>query len=319
MPLMNGRLCCRADGSLRILFLSDFQETRDAFDPRTLRGVNSVLDAEQPDLVVLCGDNCNGPRIHGADELRAYLDMMMEPFVRRGIPWCHVNGNHDYDAEVPMDDQFSIYRAIPGCLTGTVPGLPGTTNFVLPVYSADGESLMAAVWGLDAGHSMDSIRPGLAGEAILPGMPNIVGGWDIIRFEQLMWYWNTSRELEARAGHAVPGVMALHVAPWEFEYMRQYPDSLGVKGNTEEPYNLGALNSGLFAALVQRGDVKCVCCGHTHMNTCSAKYCGISMCNVGAAGYSAYGKDALRGGRIVELNAVGDMTTRMAYFDDYVK
>ena len=58
------KLCFRKDGTFRILFLSDFQETYDEFDPRTIKGVNAVLDAEAPDLVVLCGDNCNGPAIH---------------------------------------------------------------------------------------------------------------------------------------------------------------------------------------------------------------------------------------------------------------
>ncbi len=307
-------------GVYRILLLSDFQETYDEFDPRTLRGVNAVLDAEKPDLVVLCGDNCNGPMIHSADDLKKYLGRMLAPFVERNIPFCHVNGNHDYDADVPMDEQICIYRDVPGCLTETADGIPGTTNFCLPIYSHDGKRVISAVWGLDTGHSIDEIRDGLTKAALIDGLTHLAGPWNIVRFEQQMWYWNRSVELEREAGAKVPAIMAMHVSPWEFEYMRKHPAVLGVDGNTDEPYNLGALNSGIFATIVQRGDVKCLCTGHTHRNTCTAEYCGIQLCSVGSAGYSAYGEDNLRGGRIIEINEnePEKMVTRMAYFRDYI-
>lgn len=319
MAMYEGKLSFRPDGGFRILFLSDFQETFDAFDPRTLKGVNTVLDAERPDCVVLCGDNCNGPAIRGAEDLAKYLGRMTEPFVRRNIPWCHVNGNHDYDADVSMEEQLRIYRRIPGCLTQSADGIPGTTNFCLPVWSADGQRIVSAVWGLDTGNRIDDLRPGLEKAALLPGMPKPASVWHIVRFEQLMWYWNASLALEQEAGHKVPGVMAMHISPWEFDYMRRYPEALGVSGNTDEEYGVGAFNSGVFAALLQRGDVKCVCTGHTHRNTCSAEYCGIRLCSVGSAGFSAYGEDSLRGGRIVEIreDRPDEMTTRMAYFRDY--
>ena len=307
-------------GTYRVLFLSDFQETYDKFDPRTLRGVNAVLDTEKPDLVVLCGDNCNGPMIHSADDLKRYLDRMLEPFISRGIPFCHINGNHDYDAAVPMDEQLRIYKAVPGCLTETVVGIPGTTNFCLPIYSGDGKRIVSAVWGLDTGHSINEIRDGLDNEALFAGLALPASIWNIVRFEQQMWYWNRSKELERESGGKVPSVMAMHVSPWEFDYMRKYPEALKVTGNTDEQYGIGAFNSGVFATLVQRGDVKCLCTGHTHRNTCTANYCGVQLCSVGSAGYSAYGEDSLRGGRIIEISErePENMTTRMAYFKDYM-
>jgi len=318
--MMGKKLLVTDKGTFRILFLSDFQETYDEFDPRTLRGVNAVLDAEKPDLVVLCGDNCNGPMIHSADGLKKYLGRMLEPFVSRNIPFCHVNGNHDYDADVPMDEQLRIYSSIPGCLTDTAEGIPGFTNFCLPIYSNDGKRIITAVWGLDTGHSINEIREGLANEALFDGLPLPASNWNILRFEQQMWYWNRSKELENETGCKVPSVMAMHVSPWEFDYMRKYSEALNVIGNTDEEYGIGAFNSGIFATLVQRGDVKCLCTGHTHRNTCTASYCGIQLCSVGSAGYSAYGEDTLRGGRIIEISEAEpeNMTTRMAYFRDYM-
>lgn len=320
MPICENKLTFRPDGTFRILFLSDFQETYEEFDPRTLSGVNAVLDAEKPDLVVLCGDNCNGPAIHSADDLGKYLGRMLEPLVSRAVPFAHVNGNHDYDADVPMDEQLRIWQSFPGCLTAVQPGVPGWTNFCLPILASASDAPVCAVWGLDTGHAIEELRPGLRDEALLKGLPLPASIWDIVRFEQQMWYWMKSAELEKEAGRKLPGVMAMHVSPWEFDYMRRYPDELGVSGNTDEQYGLGALNSGIFATLVQRGDVKCVCTGHTHINTCDAEYCGIRMCSVGSAGYSAYGEDSLRGGRIIDLSErePEKMTARMAYFREYV-
>ena len=183
MPFHENKLCFRPDGGFKILFLSDFQETYDEFDPRTLKGVNAVLDAERPDLVILCGDNCNGPAINSSSDLKKYLSRMLEPFVARAIPFAHVNGNHDYDADVPMDEQLAIYQAVPGCLTETVPGIHGWTNFCLPVYSPDGEKIVSAVWGLDTGHSMEEIREGLTKEAQIKGLPLTAGPWNMLRFE----------------------------------------------------------------------------------------------------------------------------------------
>ena len=212
---------------------------------------------------------------------------------------------------------MAIYRAVPSCLTTSAQEIPGCTNFVLPVYGRDGR-IKAAVWGLDSGNMADGVLPGLEKAALLPGLSAPASIWGIVQFEQIMWYWNRSKELEAQAGEKIPGALACHIAPWEFDYMRKLPEALHPVGNTGEVYNLGALNSGLFAALVQRGDVKCVLAGHTHENTAQAEYCGIEMCSVGSAGYSAYGIDALRGGRVVEFSESDPWhpATRMAYFDD---
>ena len=304
----------RPDGSFRILYFSDFQETRDHCDSRTLSGVDRLLEQEKPDLVVLCGDNCNGPAIHSAEDLKCYLAVILEPILRRHLPWCHVFGNHDYDAAVPPAEQLAIYRSFPGCMTDTAKGIPGVTNFMLPLLSTDGSRILGAVWGMDTGNRVDGGQ--------LPvtrvGENFTSGPWDFLRFEQLMWYWHTSRQLEAAAGKPVPGFLACHIPLWEFAYLRTYPQALGAAGEMSEPYNLGALNSGALAAFVQRGDIKAVCCGHTHCNTCAGDYCGIKLCSVGSAGYSAYGEDALRGGRVIDLNAEnpGCFTTRMVYFDN---
>ena len=48
-----------SNGKLKILMLSDIQETLN-YDKRTLNGMNKIIEAEKPDLVILGGDNCDG-------------------------------------------------------------------------------------------------------------------------------------------------------------------------------------------------------------------------------------------------------------------
>ena len=75
----------------------------------------------------------------------------------------------------------------------------------------------------------------------------------ILSFEQLMWYRNSSVELERFAGHKVYGTMFMHIAPWEFQVAVDNPDETGLSGTTDERMSLGGVNSGLFAALLRRG------------------------------------------------------------------
>ena len=88
------------DGTFKILMLSDIQETLD-YDERSLRSMDALIEREQPDLVLLGGDICNGLVLKTAQELSDYLDIFTAPMEKRGIPWAHVFGNHDHD--IPVD------------------------------------------------------------------------------------------------------------------------------------------------------------------------------------------------------------------------
>ena len=146
------RLRFQDDGSFRVLALSDFQEGLDC-DARTLAALRALTEAAKPQLVVLCGDNIDHTKIHTADELQRYLAMICAEFEERHIPWAHVNGNHDHDLTVPAGEQMAVYTSFPMCVTKTVEGIHGSTNWFLPIWSPDGSAPMAGVWGLDSNNS----------------------------------------------------------------------------------------------------------------------------------------------------------------------
>ncbi|MBR5520187.1 MAG: metallophosphoesterase [Clostridia bacterium] len=301
MPVPKHKLQFRADGTFHVLMMSDLQESA-AYDPRSLRSVEILLDECQPDLVILGGDNCYGPEIANAQELKAFLDIFTAPMESRKIPWAHVFGNHDHDVEIPIAEQQALYENYAMCVSQhTDDSVHGKSNFMLPIYNRKGE-IALAVWGLDTNHhisELDGLLGGNAEEAIrLPNMPVGYGHWGMLYFDQLVWYWNTSRALEAEVGKKVPGLLCMHVAPYEYRTVLANPESCVASGAYGEDLVGTPFNTGLFSMLLQRGDIRGICCGHTHNNDFDAEYCGIRMFCDACVGYRCYGVDERRGGRL---------------------
>jgi predicted phosphodiesterase len=294
-------LTFRPDGTFRVLMMSDLQESA-SYDPRSLRSVEALLDECEPDLVILGGDNCYGPAIRDEEDLKTFLDIFTAPMESRRIPWAHVYGNHDHDVHLPIERQQELYEAYPMCISGhTGDGVHGKSNFVLPVYSRDGK-LTLAVWGLDTNHHVTELDP-LIGRSMeqaagLPNQPVGYGVWGMIYFDQLAWYWNTSLALETEAGHKVPGLLCMHIAPYEYRTAQANPEICVREGHYDERLGSTPFNTGLFSTLLQRGDVRAICCGHTHENDFDAEYCGIRLLWDACVGYSCYGVDERRGGRL---------------------
>lgn len=291
----------REDGTFRVLMMSDLQESA-RYDARSLRSVEVLLEEGRPDLVILGGDNCYGPEIGSEEDLRAFLDIFTAPMEERGIPWAHVFGNHDHDAPVSAQRQQEIYESYSMCISEhTDDSVHGKSNFMLPVYN-DRDEIALAVWGLDTNHHVSEldrlIGSSMEKAAGLPNCPVGYGEWGMVYFDQLQWYWNTSCELEKKAGGKVPGLMCMHIAPYEYRTACANPDICVREGHYDEPLGGTPFNTGLFSVLLQRGDIRAICCGHTHMNDFDAEYCGIRLLWDACAGYRCYGVDERRGGRM---------------------
>lgn len=57
--------------------------------------MNSVLDNEQPDLVVLNGDLISCEFV-APDKFESIIDEIVTPIVNRDLPFAATFGNHDY-------------------------------------------------------------------------------------------------------------------------------------------------------------------------------------------------------------------------------
>ena len=126
-------------------------------------------------------------------------------------------------------------------------GIPGVTNFVLPVLSSDGTRDAAALYCFD---SNSYCR--------LPG----VKGYDYIKSEQIDWYRSESQRFaDANSGEPLPSVAFFHIPLPEFAQAAA-DQSIPLAGTRGEKCCSPALNSGLFAAFKERGDVFAVFVDH---------------------------------------------------------
>lgn len=308
-----------SNGRFRILMVSDIQETLN-YDERALKGLHAMIASVKPDLVILGGDNCDGRKVKTEEELRQYLDIFTAPMEESKTPWMHVYGNHDHDVDVPAPKQSEIYESYSYCISGHSPeGVPGTSNYAIPILSKDSDSVAYCIYAFDTHHKNPEFRPGVTVESLmLPNRYKPMRKWDLIRFEQQMWYWNLSKKLEAKEGKTVRAMAVMHIAPHEIALTMKNPEETGMKGEYAEPTQCGVLNSGFFATALQRGDVEIIAAGHSHEDTIDAVYGGIRFCLDGCAGFSPYGLDDHRGGRVFDIYENGSHETHMVAVKDLI-
>ena len=122
--------------------------------------------------------------------------------------------------------------------------------------------------------------------------------------------------------------MFFHIPLFEFGLMWDmdiaYPGRHGVVGERNECVCTGPFNSGLYAAILERGDVKGVFVGHDHINNYVGNYYGIYLGYSASTGFGTYGLDGsekhrLKGARVFILDEDDpeNFETYMVYASDY--
>ncbi len=308
------------DGSFKIMNISDIQ------DQATLLGITAdfmaaAIEAEQPDLIILTGDNISGNTI-AADKteqaIRAVMDVL-DPF---GIPVAIVFGNHDEESGVSKEEQMAVYNSY-DCSISYDDGeaLWGCGTYNVPVYSStDDSKVVFNCWMFDTGNR------------------DADGEYDHVKQDQLDWYKAKSAELKAaNGGEVVPSIAFQHIiVPEIFDVLdvvdSSTPGAVAKLGKFyvlpetaaegsfmgEAPCPSGS-NGGEFDAFLECGDVLAVVSGHDHTNSFVIPHKGIDIINTPTCGFRQYGSSESRGIRIFELNEANpaEYTTRMVTFEEY--
>lgn len=76
------------------------------------RYVQEAVDAAQPHLIVITGDNVYGEFDDSGRQFRDFCDF----FESLGIPWAPVFGNHDNESEFGVSRQCDYLESLPHCL-----------------------------------------------------------------------------------------------------------------------------------------------------------------------------------------------------------
>ena len=322
----------RPDGGFRILLMSDAHQ-RPYEDDRSIRAMDALITRTCPDLVILGGDNVGGCAEKAAFE--ETLTRLVQPMESRKIPWAHIFGNHDRTPVLSKAYQETVYESFPHCVSMRSPAdVPGEANWFLPVCDMQDRPVFG-IWGLDSHQDFTGPAAPLPGcpeggrELLLPQRLQSRSDDDFIRWEQIAWYVRLSGEHEAKYGGRIPSLMVLHIPLPEYREILLNPVETDMRGECHEGVSSSEVNSGLFAAALQRGDVCLIFSGHDHVNTFDGVYGGIRMGYDGSIGYHGYGlKDAaapenvhrLRGGRIFDLRITDPWhpTTEMVLVGDAV-
>ncbi|GAA4431380.1 metallophosphoesterase [Georgenia halophila] len=306
------------DGRFTIVQFNDTQDNHTT-DRRTIELQEAVLDDAEPDFALINGDVINGD-MSTALEVKQALNNVVLPMERRRIPWALTMGNHDEDSVGRTGMTEADILAFVGQYKHNVNGpgadTTGTGNQVLTVRASRGNADRFALWLLDSGRYAPSE---IAGQDFT-GYPT----WDWLRFDQVDWYWKTSQQLERQQGALVPGLVFQHIALWEHRFMwfasvdaRTDADheravaTHGIVGERNEAECPGPFNSGMFNAMLHRGDVKGLFVGHDHVNTYVGDYYGIELGYGPGTGFGTYGlggadEHRLRGARVFTLDEDDD-------------
>ncbi len=280
------RLSFRNNGTFTIVQFTDLHmHHEEPLNEETVQLMSRILDAEKPDLVVYTGDMVGGPRCPDRAPL---LRQALEPVLSRQIPWAAIFGNHDAEQDTTKEALLAVQLESSWCLTEPGPAeINGLGNYVLRIHDAKEERLAAALYLFDTGDKA----------------PSDIGGEAWVQSDQIQWYTQQSKLLEAERGARVPALSFIHIPLPEYEQAWDAPGRIGHKG---EKVCCPDVNSGFLAAMVERGDVQAVFCGHDHSNDYCGKVHGIYLCYGHVTGCETRNPpEGMHGARVIRLNQGG--------------
>ena len=257
-PMYAQQLKFNADKKIKIVQFTDVHWVADSLASEEAgERMNEVLDAEKPDLVVYTGD------VIFARPADKGMRRALEPAIKRGIPFAVTFGNHDDEQDMNRKELYEFIKDMPGNLTSTVEGLSGVTNFILPVKSSVGDKDAAVLYVFDS----NSYSP----------MKQVKGyGW--IKHDQVQWYINESKKYtEANGGTPLPALSFFHIPLPEYHEAVKHEGAFMI-GTRKETACAPEINTGLFAAMLEAGDVLGVFVGHDHVNDYAVSWKGIMLC-----------------------------------------
>ena len=268
------------EGKLKIAQLTDvhWNPNSEKSDKNT-ETILKVMEMEKPDVVILTGDIVTQkPAMEG---WRKVVDMLE----KAEIPFAVTMGNHD--AENLSEDTIYHFLSKSRLFIGEKgpEALSGTGNYILPVFASDGTNQVnALLYCMDSNdYTPDSEK---------------YGNYAWIDWNQIQWYREQSRAYaEKNNDQPLPALAFFHIGLPEYKHL-QAPERM--YGHLGESGGFPKINSGMFSAMIESGDVMGVFAGHDHDNDYIGQEYGIALAYGRVSGHDAYG-DLERGARIIEL------------------
>lgn len=268
-------------------------------DPKTLKFMDSVLDIEDPQMVVFTGDQIMGDECKQDSE--SALLKVLAPVIARKIPWAIVWGNHDDEGSMSRWQLSKIVSELPYSLfqigpSDTDDNTFGVGNYVREIKDNKGKTV-TTLYFLDSHKCSQNSK--------------VFPGYDWIKEEQWKYmeeYANTHDSIKQPLDSKQLLSMAFFHIPIP-EY-REFPSEYSNRmvGTFKEGITAPKYNSHGIETLHKLG-VSVTSCGHDHCND----FCVLNekennrvwLCyggGTGEGGYAGYGGTERRA-RIFEIDA----------------
>ena len=319
------------DGKFKIMLVGDLHESyrqdTDELKKKTadaIKLLNKAIDELKPDLVVYLGDI---GKADDEEKMRAVISKVTYPVSSRDVPLAIVFGNHDRECELPLEKQLELYAQEYDkfYISDPVPELTGCGNCNVLVKDSKGKKDILNLWFVDSNNRCDNAD---------------LSYYDWVHEDQIEWYKNTAAEIKEKNGRTIPALWFMHIpVPEEYELLREakpyeIPDSVrghgtrsktfyvlkdDVEGYMGEGPCVSEVNSGVFKAWKETGDVLGAFFGHDHMNDFAGYYDGILLAQNKLAGFRPYTDGCRSGVRLVTLdeNNISDVQSKMYYFKEF--
>ena len=311
------------NGKFKIMHVADTHLKYGMRVEETLWLIGVSCDRENPDLVVLTGDNLYN--YDDANETKKLISELMNVFESRNIPVAITFGNHDSErGAMTRDELLDAYNAFSCSVSNDVKELSGTGTYNLPILSSTSDKVAFNVWLFDSGDYDEEER------------------YSQVQEDQIAWYREKSDALkEENGGEKVNSLVFQHIiVPEIYDALVKRDSSVSYsyrhiynKGEyyhlNEENTNSGVLrekpcpgyyNYGQFDALVEQGDVLAMFVGHDHSNSFSVKHKGIDIVNTLSARYNWPFGSTRFGYRIITIDESDTTTyqTESVSYQDFI-
>lgn len=242
--------------------------------------IRKVIDIEKPDLVLLTGD------IITEENPGEGYRRLSKIFSDSAIPWAVVFGNHESEKSFTRKQLAGLVEKLPGCLNRDVGGISGNSNFILEV-TGKGKKAEAIIYCLDS-NDYSKIKPRVDGY-----------GW--FDSSQIDWYRKKCREYAAlNNGSPLPALAFFHIPLMEYTQAIHQKDAVVIGVRNEEECSAD-VNSGMFTAMLEGGDVMGTFVGHDHINDYITVFHTIALAYGRVSKIMKSPDDPPAGGRVIVL------------------
>lgn len=293
------------DGTFRIMHVTDTHLDSEIVDDSVWL-IGLACDKENPDLVVITGDNvdnCENP-----DDTKALINSLMGVFEERNIPVAVTFGNHDSETGAMSREELMAYYNTFSCSISVDDGklLSGCGTYNIPILSSENNKIKFNIWVFDSG-DYDS-----------------EGNYSCVQKDQVEWYKAKSDAIAlANGGKRVNSLVFQHIIVKDvydaldktdkkelFAFDDLYEEDVYYRFGNEGTY-YGTLNErpcpgyenyGQFDSMAENGDVLAMFTGHDHTNAFGVKYKNIDITNSLSTRYNADRYSTQYGYRIIDIN-----------------